>query len=193
MSEIGLIRRSFRDRIGRAKRIFARATAWPLAVRLTVFAAAMLAQGFAYPSTLLFSPPLLVLLLLAALPAAWPRTTAVSLFWLLTAFGWILSTTLYGTTATLTRLVGLAIALYVVHTGSALAAVLPYDAVVEPVVIARWLLRAGAVAGVGIGAGVAGLYAVEGISENTYVAATVLGLIPVVGLVWLLAIQLRRR
>jgi hypothetical protein len=193
MSELGLIRRDFRDRIERAKRIFARATAWPLAVRLTVFGAAMLAQGFAYPSPLLFGTSVLALLVLAALPAAWPRTAAVSLFWLLTVVGWVLSTTLYGTTATLTRLVGLAVALYVVHTGAALAAVLPYDAVVETVVIARWLLRAGAVAGVAIGAGVAGLYAVEGISERTYVAATVLGLIPVAGLVWLLAIQLRRR
>jgi hypothetical protein len=39
---------------------------------------------------------------------------------------------------------------------------------------------------------VVGLYAVAGISENTYVAATLLGLIPVAGLVWLLAIRLRR-
>jgi hypothetical protein len=192
MSELGLIRRSFQDRVERSKRIFARATAWPLVVRLTVFGAAMLAQGFAYPSTLLFGTPMVALLLLAALPAAWPRTAAVSLFWLLTTFGWILSTTLYGTTATLTRLVGLAAALYVVHTGAALAAVLPYDAVIETVVIARWLLRAGAVAGIAIGAGVAGLYAVAGVSENTYVAATLLGLIPVAGLVWLLAVQLRR-
>jgi hypothetical protein len=192
-TEIQLIRRGFRDRIDRAKRIFARATAWPLAVRLTVFVAAMAAQGFAYPSSVLFGTPVAALLALAALPAAWPRTAAVTVFWLVTATGWILSTTLYGTTATLTRLVGLAVALYAVHTGAALAAVLPYDAVVEAVVVARWLLRAGTIAAVGVGGVVAGMYAVSDLSTRTYLAATLLGVVPVVGLVWLLANEYRRR
>jgi hypothetical protein len=108
-------------------------------------------------------------------------------FWLLTVLGWVLSTTLYGTTATLTRLVGLASRCTWCTPGAALAAVLPYDAVVETVVIARWLLR-GRVAGVAIGAGVAGLYAVGARSTT---CGDVLGLIPC-RLVWLLAVQLRR-
>jgi hypothetical protein len=191
-SELGLIRRSFRDRIDRAKRIFARATAWPLAVRLTVFGAAMFAQGFAYPSSALFGTPVVAMLLLAVLPAAWPRTAAVTVFWLLTATGWILSTTLYGTTATMARLVGLALALYVVHSGAAFAAVLPYDAVVESVVVARWVLRSGTVAALGVGGAVAAMYAVADLSTRTFLAATLVGLVPVAGLVWLLAIQYRR-
>jgi hypothetical protein len=193
VSELGLIRRSFRDRIDRAKRIFARATAWPLAVRLTVFVAAMFAQGCAYPSAALFGTPVIALLLLAALPAAWPRTAAVTVFWVVTAIGWILATTLYGGTATLTRLVGLALALYVVHSAAALAAVLPYDAVVESVVLARWLLRSGTIAAVGIGGAVAGMFAVADLSTRTFLAATLAGLVPVVALVWLLAVQFRRR
>jgi hypothetical protein len=192
-TEIALIRRGFRDRIDRAKRIFARATAWPLAVRLTVFGGAMFAQGFAYPSSVLLGTSVVALLMLAVLPAAWPRTAAVTIFWLVTATGWLLSTTLYGTTATLTRLVGVAIALYVVHTGAALAAVLPYDAVVEAVVVARWLLRAGAIAAVGIGGAVGGMYAVADLSNRTYLAATLAGVIPVVALVWLLAWTSGRR
>jgi hypothetical protein len=192
-TELTLIRRSFRDRIDRAKRIFARATALPFAVRLIVFVAAMAAQGFAYPSSVLLSLSAVGLVLLAALPAAWPRTTAVTVFWLVTVTGWVLSTTLYGTTATLTRLVGLAVALYLVHTGAALAAVLPYDALVEAVVVARWLLRAGAITAVGVGAAVGGMHAVADLSSRTYLAATLAGLIPVVALFWLLAAQSRRR
>lgn len=191
-SELGLIRRSLRDRVERAKRIFARATGWPLAVRLGVFGAAMLAQGFTYPAETLFSGAAVLLLLLAALPAAWPRTAAVSVFWVLTVVGWILSTTFYGTTATLTRLVGLAIALYAVHTGAALAAVLPYDAVVESVVVARWLLRSGLIVVVGVGGAVAGMFAVVDLSNRTYLAATLAGLVPAVGLVWYLALRYRR-
>jgi hypothetical protein len=192
-SELGLIRRSFRDRIDRAKRITARATAWPLAVRLSVFAAAMLAQVFAYPTSLLLDPPVVLFLLLAVLPAAWPRTAAVSVFWLVTVTGWILSTTVYGGTATLTRLLGLAVTLYVVHTGAALATVLPYDAVVEPVVVARWMLRAAAIIAVGVGGTVAGMYAIVDLSARTYLAATLIGFVPVVALAWLLATQFRRR
>jgi len=192
-TELSLVRRGFRDRIDRAKRILARATAWPFAVRLAVFAAAMAAQGFAYPSSVLLGGSVLVVLALAVLPAAWPRTAAVTVFWLVTVTGWLLSTTLYGTTATLTRLVGVAVSLYVVHTGAAFAAVLPYDSVVEPVVVARWLLRAGAVAAVGIGGAVAGMYAVADLSTNTYLAATLAGIVPVVALVWLLAWTYRRR
>jgi hypothetical protein len=193
MSELGLIRQSFRDRIDRAKRIAARATAWPLAVRLTVFGAAFLAQGFTYPTSLLLDPPVIAFLFLAVLPAAWPRTAAVTVFWLITVTGWILSTTVYGGTATLTRLVGLAVALYVVHTGAAFAAVLPYDAVVEPVVVARWMLRAATIIAVGVGGAVAGMYAIVDLSTRTYLAATLAGFIPVVALVWLLATQFRRR
>jgi hypothetical protein len=192
-SELGLIRRSFRDRIDRAKRITARATAWPLAVRLSVFAAAMLAQVFVYPTSLLLDPPVVLFLLLAVLPAAWPRTAAVSVFWLVTVTGWILSTTVYGGTATLTRLLGLAVTLYVVHTGAALATVLPYDAVVEPVVVARWMLRAAAIIAVGVGGTVAGMYAIVDLSARTYLAATLIGFVPVVALAWLLATQFRRR
>lgn len=192
MTELGLIRRSVRDRIRRARRIFARATALPFTVRLAVFAAAMVAQGFVYPPSVLVGAPVVLLLLLAALPALWPRTAAVTVFWLLAVTGWILTTTVYGT-ATLTRLIGLAVALYVVHTGAALAAVLPYDAVVEAVVVARWLLRAGTIVVVGVGGAVAGMFAVADLTDDTYLAATLAGLIPVVALVWYLAARLRSR
>jgi hypothetical protein len=181
------------DRIARLKRIIARATAWPFAVRLTVFAAAMLAQGFAYPARTLLGGPLVAMVLLAALPALWPRTAAVSTFWLITVTGWIFATTLLDGVTTLTRLVGLSVCLYVVHTGAALAAVLPYDAVVDPVVVARWLLRAAVIVAGSLGLSVAALFAVSDLSNRTYLVATLLGLVPAVAVVWLLAVVSRRR
>jgi hypothetical protein len=80
-----------------------------------------------------------------------------------------------------------------VHTGAALAAVLPYDAVVEAVVVARWLLRAGTIVVVGVGGAVAGMFAVADLATETYLAATLAGLIPVAALVWYLAARLRAR
>ena len=82
--------------------------------------------------------------------------------------------------------------LYAVHTGAALAAVLPYDAVVESVVVARWLLRSGVIVVVGVGGAVAGMFAVVDLSNHTYLAATLAGLVPVIGLVWYLADRYRR-
>jgi hypothetical protein len=189
----GLFVRGFQDRISRARRIFERATAWPFGVRLVVFAAAMVAQGFAYPPETALGSPALLIVMLALLPAVWPRSAAVTVYWLVTVAGWVASTMLYDSQVTLPRLVGLSVALYVVHSGAALAAVLPYDAVVDRVVILRWLMRGVLVIVVSVGLSVAGLYVVSGWPAEYYLAATILGLLPVVGLTWLIAWVARRR
>jgi hypothetical protein len=189
----GLFVQGFRDRVGRSRRILERATAWPFGVRLVVFAAAMIAQGFAYPPETAFGSPALLIVLLALLPALWPRSPTVTVFWLITVAGWIASTMLYDSQVTLSRLVGLSVALYVVHSGAALAAVLPYDAVVDQLVILRWLMRGVLVIVVSVGLAVGGLYVVSGWPPEYYLAATILGLLPVIGLVWLIAWVTRRR
>lgn len=193
MSSGGLIVSGVRDRVARARRILARATAWPLGVRLVIFAAAMIAQGFAYPPEAMLGSPALVIVAMAALPALWPRTALVTVFWLLTVTGWIVATSLYDSQVTLTRLVGLSIALYVVHSGSALAAVLPYDAVVDQLVVLRWLMRAVVVIVASIGLSVGALYVVSSWPPRTYLTATILGLLPVIALVWIIAVVARRR
>jgi hypothetical protein len=193
MSTGGLFVHSFRDRVARARRIVARATAWPLCVRLVVFAAAMAAQGFAYPPEVMLGSPALLIVGLAVVPALWPRTAAVTIFWLLTVIGWVVATMLYDSQVTLPRLVGLSISLYIVHSGAALAAVLPYDAVVDQLVILRWLMRGVIVIVVSVGLSVGALYVVSSWPPRTYLAATILGLLPVIGLVWLIAFVARRR
>lgn len=190
---MSLFLQGFQDRIARTRRIFARATAWPFGVRLVVFAAAMIAQGCAYPPKAMLGAPTLMIIVLAVLPALWPRTAWVTVFWLVTVTGWVAATMLYDSQITLPRLIGLSVALYVVHSGSALAAVLPYDAVVDQVVIVRWLMRAALVIIVSMGLSVGGLYVVSSWPPKYYLAATILGLLPVVGVVWLIAFVARRR
>jgi len=191
--ELVLIRRGFRDRVARFRRIVARATAWPFGVRLAVYAAAFAAEALAYPPDVLDGVPLLTLVALAALPALWPRTAAVTVYWLLTIAGWVVATTVYLTAPTLPRLLGLAAALYLVHSGAALAAVLPYDAVVEPAVVIRWLLRATAVIGAVAVLTTAATYWLARISPPTYLAATLFGLAAMLGLVWFLVLAAQRR
>lgn len=193
LPELVLIRRGFRDRIARFKRIVARATPWPFGVRLGVFLGALAAESLAYPPQFAGGVPVVVLVALATLPALWPRTAAVSVFYLFTVVGWLVSTTLYNTVATLPRLVGLAAMLYLVHSGAALAAVLPYDAVVDPAVVARWLLRAFAVVLLAAALTIGAAYVVGRFGPRTYFAATLVGLALTVAVAWLLAATARRR
>jgi hypothetical protein len=134
-----------------------------------------------------------VLVALALLPALWPRTAAVTTFWLFTIVGWIAATTLYGTVATLPRLAGLAVSLYLVHSAAALAAALPYDAVVDPVVVVRWLLRAAGVLVVSVGGTIAAMLYVGQLTPRSYLAATLIGLALTVATAWMIAIAARIR
>src|SRR5207244_934054 len=120
-------------------------------IRLGVYAVAALAQVLAYPPEIVLSGTAALLPVLAALPALFPRTAVVSVFWLLTVLGWLAATSVYGEPASVWRLAALTGALYLVHSGAALAAVVPYDAVVDPVVVAHWLVRAGLIVAVSAG------------------------------------------
>jgi hypothetical protein len=191
-NELALIGQGLTDRIARARRILARATAWPFAVRVAVFLAALAAQAFAYPPQVFAGTAAVLVMTLAALPALWPRTAAVTVFWLVTVTGWVAATALFDV-ANVPRLIGLTAALYLVHTGAALAAVLPYDAVVEPTVVVRWVLRAVLVIGVAAGAGVAALAWVGRLQPRTYLVSTLVGLALTVLLGWLLTLAVRRR
>lgn len=158
----------------------------PLLVRAGAFAAALAALLLAAPPALRLAPLVLggivlVAALLAVLPdGPWAIVAAVAI-----AGGWALGTDRPGTPMVL-LLAGL---LYCVHTLTALAAALPYDAVVAPDVIVRWLLRTVAVIAAGSLLSVAvlaGLGAAGG--DRVHAAATLAGLVAAVAL----AVVLRR-
>ncbi|MGN9774248.1 hypothetical protein ACTMS0_00490 [Micromonospora sp. H33] len=179
-------------RIRGARTAVARVGPVPLLVRAGIFLSALLGLVLAYPSEVLLGRPLAALLLVALLPALSPRRVWPTLAALVTVAGWLVATDGYGRPIALWRLLAVAALLYLTHTLCALAAVLPYDAVVDPDLVVRWLLRAGAVV---LGAAVLGVLLVELAGtggESGLQAATVAGLAVAAAVTALLGWLLRR-
>jgi hypothetical protein len=121
-----------------------RAAPVPVAVRLCVAVAGVAGMAAGSGADTLRSSAVVGLALLALMPALLPRGIWPSL-----AIGviicWYLVETSTAGHIDAWRPIAVAACVYVVHTGSALAAVLPYDAVVGPGVLGPWALRAGGV------------------------------------------------
>jgi hypothetical protein len=164
-----------------------RATLAPTLLRVVLWLLGVIALLLAYPAQITGDPLVLpVVGVLALLPAASPRTRMVSVVLSLAAAGWLIATTVYLEPITVGRLIGLATVLYLLHTGAALAAVLPYDTVVAPEALVAWLLRALAVVAVGGALGVIALAGAGMFGGRTYLVATIAGLVTVGVLVRLL-------
>jgi LPXTG-motif cell wall-anchored protein len=164
-----------------------------LLLRAGIFLVVLVGYALAYPAEVLAGRPLLFLAIAAVAPAVGPRRVWPTFAALVTVGGWLLATDGYGRPVALWRLLALAALLYLGHTLCALAALLPYDAVVDPELITRWLLRAGAVL---LGAAVLGVLLLQaaGLGGDTgHQWVTVLGLLVAVGLAALLGWLLRRR
>ncbi|MFF5177504.1 hypothetical protein ACFY2Q_05695 [Micromonospora sp. NPDC000316] len=180
-------------RVRAAQRAVARVTVVPLLVRAGIFVTVLAGFALAFPAEVLPGRPLLFLSVAALLPAVGPRRPWPTFAALVTVGGWLLATDGYGRPVELWRLLAVAALLYLSHSLCALAALLPYDGVVDPDLISRWLLRAAAVL---LGTSVLAvlLLQVAGLGGETgYQWVTVLGLLVAVGLVGLLGWLLRRR
>ncbi len=180
------------DRVRRVRTVATRATLTPLLLRCGVFLCALAAFTVAYPAPVLASRVTGVLLLVAALPALWPRGWGATLVAVGAVGGWILDTTWYEQPVALWRLLALAGLLYLVHTLAALAAVLPYDAVVATEVVAHWLARAFAVVLGSAVLAVTVLALTGAAGGGAFLAASLLGLVVAVGVAGLLAWLPRR-
>lgn len=189
MSVTGLkeMRNGLADRIGWLRTRVARASAVPLLVRAGAWLAGVAALALALPAELLLSGPGLVLLVVTALPALAPRRSLVTVVVLVPVGGWLVSTGWYGGQPALWRLVGLAGLLYVGHSCAALAAALPYDAIVSPGVLRRWFLRLGLVLAVTSVLGGYAMLAGELLRGRATVLATLVGLAVAVGVAAVLA------
>lgn len=119
-----------------------RITLAPLLVRFGVFLCALFALLLAYPSGPADGRLLGLLLVAALLPAVAPRRNWPTLVLLAAGATWVLATGWYDQPVELWRLLALATFLYLTHSLTALAALLSYDVVVAPEVLARWLFRA---------------------------------------------------
>ncbi|SCL19326.1 hypothetical protein GA0070624_1732 [Micromonospora rhizosphaerae] len=165
----------------------------PLLVRVGVFLTVLVGLLLAYPVEVFNGRSLLALTVVAVLPAAGPRRVWPTVAALVTVGGWLLATAGFDRPIALWRLLAVATLLYLAHTFCTLAAVLPFDAVVDPELIVRWLSRAGAVV---LASAVLGILLVQVGGAGTdrgFQAATVAGLLVAVALSALLGWLLRRR
>ena len=165
----------------------------PALVRGGLFFAGLLAQVVAWPTEVVFAWPVLILIVVAAAPVVAPRTRLVTVAILTAVAGWLAATTAYGESIAYWRLVVLAASLYAVHVLAALAAVLPYDTAVDPVVVAGWLARAGVVVLLTVVVALFTLVVPAYLGTHRYLVASLVGLAVMIGLAGYLAALVRRR
>ncbi|MEV4638101.1 hypothetical protein AB0J80_12200 [Actinoplanes sp. NPDC049548] len=179
-------------RIDRTRTAVARATLLPLLLRGGIGLAFFAAMLVAWPVSLVLSRYAVLLMVVAIYPAFAPRGRGVTLTALVVVGGWILDTTWYDARVALWRVLAVATLLYAGHSLAALAAVLPYDAIVNLDVVTSWLARAGMVI---LGSAVLTVVALGLTAElagGAFVLATLVGLAAAVGVTLLLARLLRR-
>jgi hypothetical protein len=173
-----------------------RASAGPVLVRLIAILAGAGAAVLAAPPAL-FGAQLPAFAVVAGTACGavglFPRTRWVGTFLLGVIGLWLVATIGYGVGVDLVRVGGLAACLYLTHAASALAAVLPYDALVPGPVLRRWAGRVATVLVVGVGVGVGGMALVRLLTEIPSSVGPIVGSVVAALLAGVTAWQLRRR
>jgi hypothetical protein len=179
-------------RLERIQRVLSRATIVPFVIRLGIALCLLLAMVVAWPVDLAFGQFGVLLYVVAAYPAFAPRGRGTTLAILLVIGGWILDTTWYEDRVALWRVLSIATLTYLGHTLAALAAVLPYDAMVTIDVLTTWLLRAAAVVLISAVLTVTALGLTSALAGGAFLIATLIGLAAAVAATMLLSRLLRR-
>jgi hypothetical protein len=180
------------DRIDRARRVAGRATLVPLLVRCAIGLSLVPAMIVAWPTEIGGGRLLLPLVAVALYPAVAPRGRGATVTILVVVAGWIVDTTWFDARVALWRVLSIGTLLYLGHTLTALAAVLPYDAVVNLEVVTAWLGRAAAVVLISAVLTVTALGLAAELAGGAFVIATLVGLAGAAGATMLLARLLRR-
>ncbi|MEV6299445.1 hypothetical protein AB0M02_08575 [Actinoplanes sp. NPDC051861] len=180
-------------RVDRARVAMGRATAVPLLVRFGVLLSGLLAMLVAWPPQLLAGRLLIPLLVVVIWPAVAPRGRGGTVSALVTVGGWLADTAGYDSRVALWRVLALATLLYLAHTLTALAALLPYDAMVNADVPALWLGRAGIVILISAVLIVLALGLTADLGGGAFQLATLVGLAAAAGVTLVLAHTVRRR
>lgn len=180
-------------RIDRARRVAGRAALVPLLVRSGIALSLVLAMIAAWPAEIAGGRFLLPLLAVAVYPAVAPRGRGATVAILVVVAGWIADTTWFDArVVALWRVLGIGTLLYLGHTLTALAAALPYDAVVNLDVVTSWLGRAAAVVLISAVLTVIALGLAAELAGGAFVVATLVGLAGAAAATMLLARLLRR-
>jgi hypothetical protein len=179
-------------RVERARRVFGRATPMPFLVRCGIALCLVLAMSVAWPASIAASRYLLILFVVSVYPAFAPRGRGTTFAVLVVVGGWILDTTWYDARVALWRVLILATLIYLAHTLSALAAVLPYDAIVNVDVVGIWLGRALLVVLISAVLTVIALGLTDALAGGAFLIATIVGLAAAVGATMLLSRLIQR-
>lgn len=180
------------ERRRRVRRVVERATSGPLLVRALLFATTAVAVALALPVGMLLGKGAGAVLVGAVAVTVAPRSRVVTAVLLATGLSWVVTTVAFGDRVLAWRLVALAAAMYLVHTLAALAAVLPYDAVIPPGVLAAWLVRASLIVAISAGFGLFALAERPRLGDSSYLVASIAGVGIVGVLVWVLTRSVRR-
>jgi hypothetical protein len=186
------VRYTLTDRVKRTKRVVDQATLMPFLIRCGISVAFLLALAVAWPVEVLAGRFLPALLIAAAWPAVAPRGRAATVVVLLVVAGWIFDTTWNDARIALWRVLAMATLLYLGHTLAALAAVLPYDALVNADVVVGWLGRALIVVLISAVLTVIALGLSTALAGEAFLVATLVGLAAAVGATLLLVRLIKR-
>ncbi|MFI6075830.1 hypothetical protein ACIA5C_30190 [Actinoplanes sp. NPDC051343] len=179
-------------RLERARRALSRFTMIPFLIRLGIAVAGILAMSVSWPPSLLASQFFLPIAIVAVYPAFVPRGRGATVAALVAVAGWLVDTAGFDARVALWRVLAIATLLYLGHSLTALAAVLPYDAVVNVDVVGNWLARAFAVVIVSAVLTVGALGLTADLAGGAFLIATLVGLAGAVGATMLIARLLRR-
>lgn len=191
-SDLAVIGSGIGSRITRLGGLLRRASPGASLVRFTAGAATFVGLAVALPS--LDARVGLAFVLPAAVAVAlFPRTWIVSLVLVAAVVAWVATTIVHERHLSPWRLAVLALALYLAHAAVGLAAVLPYDAVVAPAVLARWAARSGMVAIASVGAAMLAFLALSMLPPFPTMAGPIVGSLVAAALAGLLAWLAHRR
>ncbi|MBM2623489.1 hypothetical protein JIG36_49150 [Actinoplanes sp. LDG1-06] len=174
-------------RFGGARRTLSRATVLPFLVRCAIGVCGLVAVSVAWPSGLFGTQYFVPLAVVALYPAFAPRGRGATFAALVVIGGWLLDTAFYDSEVSLWRVLTIAAALYLGHSLTALAAVLPSDAVVNFDVVGLWLARALAVILISAVLTVFALGLAAQLAGGPFLVATVVGLAGAAGATLLIA------
>jgi hypothetical protein len=172
-----------------------RASAGPTLVRLIAGLAGFGAAAVAAPPQLL-EQGLVAFVIVAGLAAAAvafvPRTRFVGTFLLGVVGLWLVATLAFDVEPSLARIGALAACLYLTHAAAALAAVLPYDALVPSRVLRYWAGRVATVLVAGVAIAVGGVAMVRLLTQVQSVVGPIVGSVVAAILAGVLIWQLKR-
>ncbi|WP_250001122.1 hypothetical protein [Actinoplanes sp. M2I2] len=177
-----MITRRARD----ARRTLTRATALPFLVRCGIAVCGLVAMAVAWPFALFGTQYFVPLAAVALYPAFAPRGRGATFAALTVIAGWLVDTT-QDSPVVLWRVLAIAAALYLGHSLTALAAVLPYDSVVNIDVVGLWVARALVVVLVSAVLTVFALGLSAELAGGPFLVATVVGLAGAAGATLLIA------